>query len=250
MSQDRLPAPSSQDRSLIRKVLPTVRLFRPWPAQHVQTLADATRVLRFPSGQVLVAQRQALNGIYVIGTGSIEVGSMHLDGRRYVRRYARVGMLFGLVSVLDGKGSPYTYITHEPATVLFIPKATFLSLLSRHPEMWASVARFVASFQRMALSAIDEHMFVALRVRLNSALVALAKSQCLRAGSADTIAVRITQDELASLLGVSRQSISKGLKQLEREGVIKVEYRKISLVDYQAVERIAQRGNGLAVPEE
>jgi CRP-like cAMP-binding protein len=223
-------------------MLPGVRLFGQWPAQEIQSLCEATRVLYVSVGQVLIAQGQVLNGLYVIGAGSVEVGSIHDDGRRYVRRYAQPGMLFGLVSVLDGEGSPYSYTAHEPTTILFIPKAAFLSILSRHAELWPSVAHHLASFQRMALATIDEHMFETLQIRLARALVSLAKVYGTHDAVGVAIRIRMTQDNVASLLGVSRQSVSKELKRLEQNGLIRIDYGRITLIDPEAIERAAREG--------
>lgn len=230
---------ASQDRSLLRAMLHKVRLFREWPTEHIAAIVAATRVLHVAPGHLLVTQGQALNGIYVIAVGSVEVASMHVDGRLFVRRYAGPGMLFGLISVLDGEGSPYSYTAQGPTTVLLIPKDTFLDVLSRHPEMWASVARFVARFQRIALSTIDEHMFVTPQVRLARTLLSLVSGQGNQRGA---LMISITQDSLAGLLGVSRQTVSKELKELERGGRIRVSYGKIELLDYRAIERFALLG--------
>lgn len=217
-----------------------VEPFAEWPRLHVRELCASIRVFRFPAAHMLIGQGQKLAGLYVIGAGVIEVGSTNADGRRYVRRFAQPGTLFGLLSILDDEGSPYFYAAHEPSTVLFIPKGAFLATLARHPEQWESIARFVAKFQRKALNAIDENIFVPLRSRLARTLLLLANADGTQVPDCmEGTRVRIAQHHLASLVGVSRQSISKELKRFAKEDMIQIEYGSIKLVNLDAVKRMA-----------
>ena len=236
----RIGKDSSGDATRAERTLATVDPFREWPAASLRMLGTAARTLELAVGQTLVAQRQQVKGIYVIASGDIEVGTVSDDGRSYVRRFAHPGMLFGMISVLDGQGSPYSYIAHERSTLLFVPKDALLSALAHRPILWESVARFVAGFQRKALAAIDENMFVPLRNRLARTLVTLAMTRGAPAHPpAVAVRVRTTQHDVANLLGVSRQSVSRELKLLERQGLVRIDYRAITLLDPSAVGRYA-----------
>jgi CRP/FNR family cyclic AMP-dependent transcriptional regulator len=221
-------------------MLRRIPVFRQWPEAQLEEICAGAREIRAEAGKAVLRQGQVVDGLYVIVAGSLEVGTAQRDGRRYIRRYAEPGSAFGFMSLFDGQGSPYSYVAHDPAQLLFIEKSVLLAVLMRHPGLWLSVAEVLARFQRVALAVLEERIFESLRVRLARALVSLANAYGTREGEHAGIAIRITQDNLGSLLGVTRQSVSKELKGFEREGLIAIEYGRIVLADTAALEEMAR----------
>lgn len=217
-------------------------VFRQWPERHVQELVAAAPEIRAAKGKAIVRQGDTFRGLYLVLSGSVEVSAAGASGKRYIHRYARPGTAFGFMSVFDPQPSPYSYVAHEPTRMLFIRTETLIATLMRHPELWLSVARHLAGFQRVALDVVQEQVFEGIRRRLARALLSLARAWAKdpadgRAG------LQITQDELAGLLGVSRQSVSKELKRLEREGLVRIGYARIAVPDAAALERVVHEPN-------
>jgi len=236
---------SSEDMLLIQRVVPEMQLFRNWPEHDVQGLIEDMRLIRDPAGRCLLRQGEIADGLYAIAAGSVEVSADHEDGRRYIRRFAQPGMLFGLVSVLDGKGSTYSYVARANTKILFVRRAAFLAMLARNPELWPSVANHLGDFQRMALALLDEHIFERLHVRLTRVLVSIAKTYGTPVGPG-VIGIKITQDDLGNLLGVTRQSVSKELKRLEQGKLVRIEYGQIMLTNVSALARSARDYTAIA----
>ena len=225
------------------RMLRRTPVFRQWPETHLRELAAVGRTIRAGAGKAVIRQGELIGGIYVLLSGSIEVYALQEDGKRYIRRYAQPSSAFGFMGVFDAKGSPYSYVAHEPTELIFIRKAAFIGLLMRHPELWLSVAQQLADFQRVALDVVQEHIFEGLRTRLGRALLSLAGTESGRSGVQGRD-VRITQDNLASLLGVTRQSVSKELKRMERAGLVRIGYGHIAVLDASGLERLSREALG------
>lgn len=213
-------------------------IFKLWPESLLQELLKDAREIRVAAGKPVIRQGEVFKGLYVILSGRVEVEAAQGDGKRFIQRFAQPGTAFGFMSVFDAKSSPYTYVAHEQARMLFIRKTDFIAVLSRNPQLWLSVARHLADLLRVALDTVQEQTFEAVRARLARALLSLAQSHG-EGGDSNPQGVRITQENLAGLLGVSRQSVSTELKRLEREGLVHIRYGCIELVDDEALERAA-----------
>ena len=156
-----------------------------------------------------------------------------------MRRFAELGLIVGLMSMFDGEGAPHLYLAHLPTQLVFVPKLTLLPILSRNDQLWLSIVRQMAAYQRQFLSSMADGLFQTLRVRLARAVVSLTRAYGTKAVGQQTIRIRLTQEDLGALLGVTRQSISKELRLLELEGVLRVGYGKLMVTDQDALGRVA-----------
>ena len=145
--------------------------------------------------------------------------------------------MFGFVSVFDGLGSPHTYVAHADSEATYIPRNPLMRALETRNDLWLAVVRQMSSNHRTALQAIEDTLFTSTRRRLAIALVNTSERHgLLQAGGG--IEVSLTQDELANLLGVTRQSISKELKRFERDGLLQIHYRRMLLLDLQRLRAV------------
>jgi CRP-like cAMP-binding protein len=212
-------------------------LFKFWPQRPLQNLLSVSHQIDIAAGKPVIRQGEVFKGLFVILSGSVEVEAAQGNGRQFIQRYAKPGTAFGFMSVFDAKSSPYSYIAHEQARLLFIRKADFIAVLTKNPSLWLSVAQHLADLLRVALDTVQEQTFEGVRARLARSLLSLAQSR--EQDTPKLRSLRYTQEDLAGLLGVSRQSISKQLKRLEREGLIRILYGKVELNDEDGLKHIA-----------
>lgn len=214
-------------------------LFKLWPLKPLLEVLALSREIQIAVGQPVIRQGEIFKGLFVILSGSVEVEAAQGDGKRFIQRYAQPGTAFGFMSVFDAKSSPYSYIAHEQARILFIRKEDFIAVLTKNHQLWLSVAQHLADLLRVALDTVQEKTFEAVRARLARTLVTLAQTRGKHEKS-EARSIRITQENLAGLLGVSRQSVSKELKRLEREGLIRIRYGEISFDGEGALTQVAE----------
>ena len=219
----------------VSRALRVFPLFEKWPDSQRRELIPAARLVCVNPGETLIRQGEVLEGLYGIVSGAVEVASTQQDGRWYTRRLALPGMISGFLSSIDKQGSPYYYIALEPTTALFVKWPDFVDILERHPQLWMGVVTELLKVQRLTLAVIEEHIFESARVRMVRLLMHLASMHGKRERGT-MVRIPLTQDKLASLLGISRQSTSKELKLLERAGVVGRGYGSL-LVDLEKIGR-------------
>ena len=211
------------------QVLRQVKFFSQWPHDLLLEAAKASKVFEADANEVIVQQGQVLDSLYVLASGEIAIGVCNADGRRYVRRYAASGQVYGLLSILDGKSSPQFYAARVRSRMILVPKSAILSALERHAPLWWGVVDHWSGIHRAHLAGLHEIAFDPLRVRLIRALLEYASQRGVRELPAAPLDLRLNQDQLANLLGMTRQSVSREIKQLEREGHVQVTYGGILL---------------------
>ena len=208
----------------------SIGFFADCSAAQLERVHRVARVLTTDPGQVIVRQGEVVDGLYGVISGRVEIGSSSADGQRFIRRFGEPGQIWGFVSVFDGQGSPYFYFAHDTARILFIQKSDFLKFLDEFPEVWVKVVRELTRVHRQTLKDIEELLFANLSSRLARLLLSLGKSNEDKDAPQGS-RLKITQEQLAALLGVTRQSVSKELRVLEEERIIETSYRGISILD-------------------
>lgn len=232
-------AAAESAHALAGRVLRGARLFRHWPPALVDELSTACRIETFQPHTSILLNGESARALYVVAAGSVEFSAASPDGHRLVILYGGPEWIFGLRSVLDGKPMNHDCRAYEPTTVVAVSKSTFLGLLQREPMLWESVTQLFMERSRFILAQLAGQAFEPLRVRLVRALLVLVDSYSSSGTEGVAIKLRLGKDRLGDLLGVSRQSISKEIKRLEREGVLLMHYGQVLVRDMPAMEAIA-----------
>lgn len=227
-----VPPPDSREGPAPIYLLRKTTLFQRWPDEALESLQRHVQYRKYSRGQTIIAQQEILEALYAVISGRVEISEVQANGRRYIRRLSGAGRVFGFVSLFDGKGSHHACVAQTPVTIARVARRGLYSALNCFPDLWFSIVTEMSVFQRQMLSSITEMVFEGARPRLVRSLLTLCTLRVSPSGrSASQCVVESTQDELAALLGVSRQTVSKELKALERDGLLTIEYRQIVLLD-------------------
>ena len=178
------------------------------------------------------------DGVYGVlgGSASVIVGSA--DGGDLILRLLEQGELFGELALLDGQGRTASVVARSPCTLLFIPKASFVRLLTTHPEVAAQVIPVLSGYLRHNTRLVTEGAFLDVATRLARHLIQLTGQ--LQEPQSARSAIHISQYELACMLGVSREIVNRHLAQWRRRGLVEMSRGHIRLVDKQAILALAK----------
>lgn len=224
------------DPLAVLSLIASITIFSGWPPHLLDRLQSQSRRWFRTEGSILLSQGQTASGLFIILKGSVEVTAYSDQGQRYIQRFAPAGNLYGLVSVIDGNPSTFTYVAQTELELIFIPSEVFLDALASQPHLWKNVALYVASVQRSVFAAVSEQMFEGLNVRLVRIILTLTQTHGIRDSETGHIRIRVTQEQLGNFLGVTRQTIHKELKHLEKLNYIALEYGELFVLDKKALE--------------
>lgn len=172
------------------------------------------------------------NGLHAVVAGQMRLVSYPVAGQELVNMIVRPGRWFGELSVIDGRERPHDAVAAGPARILTVPMAAIAGLTAAMPDLWRALALLNCAHHRLG-------MREAARVRSLPALARLALFLA-GAGGAGGGRLRATQDELARIVGVSRQHVNGLLRLLAGRGFIAVGYSEIAIRDGAGLLALAQ----------
>lgn len=171
----------------------------------------------------------------------MRVSSTTLTGKQITLTYVEPGIWFGDIAMFDGEQRTHDAYAHGATTILNVARADFQKILAQHTELYEALLRLQARRLRLLFGQVEDLNTLPLRARLAKQLSHLVRSYGVASLSSDDewrITLQLAQEELAQLLGASRQRVNQELKAMEREGVIRIEPAGLVVRDRAALLRI------------
>ena len=215
---------AEQSEGLFRDVPLLARLTGP----DLRALASHGRVRRYTSGTTIFREGDRGDSLHVVIEGSVRVTVVSVRGEEATVALLGPGEFVGDLALLDGLPRSANAVASQPTKTLMVTRDDFRRWLTERPK--ASLALLEALSQRVRRTdeVLADLTFLDLPKRLSKRLVALSAG---RGAGGTGESVRITQAELASMLGVSRESVNKQLKEFERRGWVRLGRGNIWVLD-------------------
>ncbi len=199
----------------------------------------SARLVRYRRRTQVLAHDRHKRELLAVVSGCIEVSSMSPQGRKYVNALLGPGQVAPLVRLLEEVPLPYDYHAHEDSVIVHLPSDAVLAELDAEPALWRGVARLALQRQRQSIVLLQNQMLNTIRGRVAATLTSLIYFYGGQPEAATNLPVRLSQHDLAAMLGLSRQTINKELGRLVDEGVIDMRYKRIRIADPAQLARIA-----------
>lgn len=193
---------------------------------------------RYAAGQVLFHMGDEGGSLHVIERGRVKVTIPASSGEELILALLSQGELLGELSLFDGKPRTATVQALEETETICLHRDDLLDLLRSRFPVVVKVLEVLAQRLRNTDALLAESHFLDIRTRLARKLVALGESFGEREGEVVRIGVKITQRELASMIGATRESINKQLKALRDQQLVRFDGGTIEILN---LERLAQR---------
>ena len=210
------------------------------PALRAAILARAT-VRRLTDGAPLAARGTPAEDWVGVAKGAVRVSSVSLSGKQVSLTYVEPGTWFGDIALFDGLPRTHDASAHGASTLLVVRKPDFRELLSQHVELYDALLRLNCRRLRLMFNLIEDLNTRPLAARLAKQLLLLAKSYGIAQGEEIRIGLQLAQEDLAQLLGASRQRVNQELKDLERDGVLRVEPTRLVVLSREKLMAVADR---------
>lgn len=226
------------DRALIGATLRSARIFSAWSDDEFKALCALSQLRRFRRGEVLCLYGDAIDGLWIVAEGSLVSHRDNRDGRRRIQGVVMPGELYGIAPVFDGKPALTTVSARsDPAVVVFVPREGFLALARAREDHLNDIILYFANRLRIDYERAHIERNTSLRCRM-AKYVAYYSGEDFHPrldGEAVDWAppVALTQEEIAAMMGVSRQSVSATMRSMVREGVLVRRGQQFRVADYE-----------------
>ena len=221
--------------------LKSVSIFANLKPEQLQFLPEKLRRRHYQRGEVIFHQDDPADRLHIIVEGRVKISITSEDGREKDIALFQPGDCFGEMALLDGSNRSATATAIEASDTVVLFRQDFLDLLS-HPEVTSDVTTMLTQRLRNVNQMLGDVVFLDVPTRVAKQLLALAESYANEAdGEASpegAIVVPIGQDELARLVGASRETVSRALTSYRRLGMLTTSHRRITITDLAGLERM------------
>jgi len=180
---------------------------------------------RYSKNTILFSKDDESDSLYILLRGKVHVIARDEQGREIVLSVIGPGEYFGEMAALDGGPRSATIVTREPSEILIIHSDEFRDSLSSNPDLMFNLVRVLLERLRKADEKIESLAFMNVYGRVSSFLMQAAKFN----GEKWIIREPLTHQKIADMVGSSRETVSRIVKELQDAGYITIQKKKITI---------------------
>lgn len=200
-----------------------IPLFQGLPPERLERLNETLHKKTVPAGTNMITAEQPGEVVYILLEGTVKILIEQLDGREVILAFLGAGDTVGEMSLVDSSGRSANVMTMEKCTFLWMDKKTFSDLLKNVPEFAQNLVKLLASRLRMANEQIQSLSSLDVAGRLARQLLAFSERYGLEEEEGTRIPLRLTQTDLAELVGASRERVNQVMVDFRQRGFLSVD---------------------------
>ena len=219
----------------IAAFLATVPLFKSLDAGERERFADLVREKSYPKGSVIVFEDDPGDALFVVRSGRVKVVLLAEDGREVILGLLSVGEHFGELSLIDDQPRSAHVIAMEESSILVLRRDDFRRRVEANPVVaWALLQELSRRLRRADVT-IGNLVLLDVPGRIAQLLLDAAQ-EC----GDDLIDKPLTHQTIAQVIGASRETVSRALRDFQENGWVRSERRRIRLLDKRALRERTQ----------
>jgi CRP-like cAMP-binding protein len=205
-------------------IISSIPFFSTLLSEEIELVEQLFRIRHYAKEQIVLYEEDNSNYMYLIYSGKVRVVKMNDEGKEQIITIHKRKDFFGEMSLLDGKTSPATIIAHEDTVIGFLTKGDFDAHLMRHDGIRRKIIELLCTRLRDSWEMIKILSFNAENAqdRVASLLVRLGELYGVRDARGVIIDVKMTHQQMASYASVTRETMSRVLRNMEKSGAITV----------------------------
>jgi len=216
--------PPATERTVALKAVPLFTLLNDEELELIRSLAAEKS---YPKHAVVLTEGEIGDSLYMVESGRVKVFIGDEDGREIILKILGHGHCFGEMSLVDQQPRSASVTTLEPSTFLILSHGAFEQCVERKPRIASMVLRVLAQRVREADRKIGTLALMDVYGRVASTLLELATDEEGKL----VVNQKLSQQDLANMVGASREMVNRILKDLSERGFITVESKSITIIN-------------------
>ncbi len=214
-----------QDRALRQ-----VPLFAELPPERIQELAQMVRRRTYHRGETIFHKGDPGSGLYILTGGQVKIVLPSETGEEALLAVLEAGDFFGELALFDGLPRSATVVAVQNAEVLVLHRDDFLGFVARNPEVAIALFGVLSRRLRAADELIQDAVFLDVPGRLAKRLLELAERHGRQTPQGIAIELKLTQQDLAAMIGATRESVNKHLGWMRDRRLIALDRQRITVL--------------------
>ncbi len=212
-------------------------------AEESARLESHAAIRKFKKGEIVYFPHEAGESVLLLAAGRIKLKTVTPDGKEAILAFIEEGELFGELALLDGSPRGEFAEAVADAQIIAVPASELQRVMQNRPDVALGITRLVGLRRRRIQNRLQNILFRSNRERVTHLLLELAESHGVQEGGQWQISLRLSHQDLASLIGATRESVTLILGQLQLEKLIRVRRRQLTILDRA---RLLAESNGSA----
>lgn len=213
-------------------------LFNELPAHHLDAVLAIAVEKPLEKGELIFSEGDPGNGFYIVIEGQVKIYKLSLEGKEHILHIFGPGEPFGEVPVFSGDVFPASAESVKPSRVLFFPRKRFIELISADPTLALNMLAVLSKRLRQFTVQIENLSLKEVPGRLAGYLILLSEEQ----QNQSEVILHISKGHLASFLGTIPETLSRILKKMNEQDLIRVNGKRIRIIDYEGLKMLAESG--------
>lgn len=222
-----------KENESLSEFLMYVPIFADLPLETLSQIASIGSVRTYPKDGIILMEEDNGNALFVIINGKVKVVRGSGDGREVILTILNEADFFGEMAILDGQSRSATVISLEDSELFIIQRNDFLNLLTKHPEVSISLLQELTGRLRAADMKIKALTLKDAEGKVASVVLQIADNEgTIKNGIVEIEKLPLQQD-LASMAGTSRETISRTLHNFAKKNLVELEGSKLRILNYE-----------------
>ena len=228
-----------QDEKRALWVLKKLPLLQDLTHDTLARLAESVQLLDLRRRHVIYLPGDPGRAVYFLSTGRVKISKVTRDGKELTLDYRGPGEIFGEICLIDGGPREEMAEAMDSAVVAEVDRNLFERLIQREGLVGYRLCKILAQRRREIENKLENLVFKDVNSKLAELLLRLAVEYGIDDSRGTLVALKITHQEMANLIGSTRETVSLTLSQFKRSGLIQTEGRKVILADREGLRALA-----------
>ena len=213
-------------------------LFRPLADTELQLIQNLIHKREYPKGSLIFIEGEPGEALFIIHSGRVKIFKTAPDGREQILNILKEGSVFAEVVLFDAGGYPASAQALEDSAIGMLKSRDMEAMLDKHPQLSIKLLRIMSGRLRRAQGLVGDLALQDAYGRLAALLLRAACQQPdKRTAEGIELNLTLTRQELASMVGTTRETVARILSRLQREGALKVQRNKITILSQEKLRK-------------
>lgn len=225
-------------------------LFADLPEKRLLMALKNCQCLRLPEKKEVYRRGESGEEMCIILSGGVKISTRSIDGKEIIFDLLSKGDFFGELSLLDGEPRAATVTTLVPSVLVILDRNSFMDFLKANSVTAIRLLHLLAHRLRATDTFLEEILFFDSETRLAKRVMALEDIYGKAAGNTIQIEINVSQQDIANLVGITRERVNKLLKKWERAKIISLQHNYLTVLNPPLMQKLASKAGKLNILKE